>query len=397
MKTNHIITLMLLISFGSVCAAICAPVLPLIQQNFHISQNRAENCISYYLIGYAVGQLIYGPLVNYYGSRKSIIIGILIGVFGSALCILSSYLNYFDLLLIGRIIMALGAGSGLTLAFAICGKLAKPEKSARIISILSMSFAIMPGIGVFIGGFLGEISWDMPFYLAIIYGIIILCIAIRLPETISVRNNSAIHPKHILKNYLNQLRNRDTVLGGFMAGGTTTIVYSFVALAPFIAQSSVMHLSPQQYGQYNIIPVLGMIIGSIISNQFGKYKSHIKILQIGLIIITVCSFILLLALYFFNSHAISLFIPTALIYIGTTLIFSNSSAVALSNNNDKSNASAIVSFINMGSTVAVLKILEFVSFNALLLPILFIVMSLITTGFFVALLRKIELESICQV
>lgn len=386
MRFNTTITLMLLISFGSVCAVICTPVLPLIQEYFKISQNTTGNCISYYLVGYALGQLIYGPLINYFGSRKTTIIGITTGIVGGIVCILSSLLHQFDLMLFGRVIMALGAGSGLTLAFAICSKLSSSENIGRSIGILSIAFAIMPGIGIFIGGLLSQISWVSPFYFAIVYGVITLLLAIQLPEIITELNHQAIRPSRILTNYLTQLKNINTVLGGLMVGGATTIIYAFAALAPFMTQGTIMQLTPQQYGKYNFIPVIGMIIGSIIANQMGRYISKTSILKIGLILSFICSLILAMSMYFAPSNPLSLFIPTGLVYIGLTLIFSNGSAIALSKNQDKSNASAVLNFVNMGCAVIVIEILESsTTHNNLTLPLLFIIISLMIGAFFATL------------
>ena len=155
MKKQYLIILMLLISFGSIGAVAFTPGMPQIASFFKISAAQTELTVSWYLLGYALGQLIYGPLINRLGSNKTIMLGTLIEIAGSFGCILASPINSFQLLIIARFLMALGAGCGLTMTFTICSNICKSkEENAKAISLLTIAFAITPGIGIFVGGIL---------------------------------------------------------------------------------------------------------------------------------------------------------------------------------------------------------------------------------------------------
>ena len=74
----------------------------------------------------------------------------------------------------------------------------------------------------------------------------------------------------------------------------------------------------------------------------------------------------------FSLEVLGLFIPMFIIYGGLSFIFGNSSALALKFSEDKSNASALMSFINMSLAVIVVLLLSiFPSQNILLLPLLY--------------------------
>src|SRR5579862_7081688 len=107
-KEPHILILIIMSSFASMGAIIFAPALPEIAQYFHISQGHSQLTITLFLLGYAVGQLIYGPLANRLGRKPAFYIGIVIATIGSVVSIVSEPLHSFGFLIFGRMLEALG-------------------------------------------------------------------------------------------------------------------------------------------------------------------------------------------------------------------------------------------------------------------------------------------------
>jgi len=372
MKIRYLLILMLLISFGSIGAVAFTPGLPEIATFFVIKSQTAELTVTWYLVGYTIGQLLYGPLANRYGSKKTIIIGASIEIISALLCIASKYLYSFDLLIFARFLMALGAGGGLTMAFTISSKLCNIKEHARIVSLLIIAFAITPGIGVFIGGVLVTYyGWVSSFYFMFIYGGIILCLSLILPEVFIEKKMDALNPKHLLHNYVGQFK-RPVVFGGLLVGAGTSIVYTFAALAPFIAINTI-GVSPQVYGIYNFIPVAGMLFGSLLASHLGKTNPPKKSIKLGLFLSLLGVVLLFISFKLFPHAILSLFVPMFIIYLGYAFIFGNSSALALCEAEDKSNASALMSFINMSSAVIVVMLLSIFPIHiAIMLPLLYL-------------------------
>lgn len=391
MNSRNLISLMLLISFGSIGAVACSPALPEIAKYFMLTKSQAQSCVSWYLMGYAFGQLIYGPLVNRYGSKNSIVIGALIEVLGASMCIISKSVHSFELMLIARIIMAIGAGSGLTLALTISSRLSTPQQSARIISLLTIAFAITPGLGVFLGGWLlNYFDWTSSFYLMLAYGCLICLISRFLPEAIQTKNLHALRLVSLTSNYLAQLRSKTTVFGGLLIGSSTSIIYSFAALAPFVA-IDIMKITPSSYGTYNFIPVVGMLTGSLAATYLGKFYSSKGVIKLGLSLAIIGTAIMFIALGEFPQAALSLFAPMLIIYFGLSIIFSNGSALALSHTTDKSNASAMISFINMGLTVIITSSFGLVNYQDIwLTPIVFVILLSMSILWFWRLLVELK-------
>ena len=78
MKSPHhpsLFTLLLLISFASVNAVLYTPALPAISQYFEVSSDMVQQTITIFLLGYTVGQLIYGPIANRFRRIPAIAVG----------------------------------------------------------------------------------------------------------------------------------------------------------------------------------------------------------------------------------------------------------------------------------------------------------------------------------
>lgn len=268
--------------------------------------------------------------------------------------------------------MALGAGGGLTLALTVSSKLCSVKENTRVMSLLIIAFAITPGMGIFIGGALvSHYGWVSAFYFMLIYGVGILLLSLILPEVFSERKMDALNPKELFYNYSKQFT-RPVVFGGLLVGSATCFIYTFAALAPFIAMN-IMGVSPQNYGMYNCIPVMGMLLGSLLSSYLTKINTVEKSIWLGLWVSAIGVLLLFIGLLIFRHVTLSLFAPMFIIYIGLSLIFGNASALALSETKDKSNASALMSFINMGSTMVVVMCLSLFSLhNAIILPFLYL-------------------------
>ena len=95
-------TLLLLISFASVNAVLFTPALPEIAEYFHINADIAEHTVTFFLMGYALGQLIYGPLANRFGRKPALYLGITLQIISCFICVLSSVVDAYWLLLVGR-------------------------------------------------------------------------------------------------------------------------------------------------------------------------------------------------------------------------------------------------------------------------------------------------------
>jgi MFS family permease len=370
------ICLFLLVTFSAVNAVLFTPALPEIANYFIISISKAQFTITLFLIGYAFGQLIYGPLAKRYGCKTAIYIGILLTLLGAGLCILAASSNRFYLLIIGRLIMALGSSVGLMISFTIVSLSFSAQESRKVVSNLLAGFGIAPGVGVAIGGFLVDhFNWQSCFYFLAIYSLLLAFLTSRLPKINEALSANALQIKQIALNYLVQIKNKKLCFGSLVMGLCTAFNYIFAALAPFIAIKT-LGLRPSYYGLFNLFPCLGILLASQLSAFLAKRWPVTRTIFWGFII-NLLGALLMLASFNIHLSVLGLFIPMCIVLIGNGLMYINISSFITSSAEDKSNASAMMSFLNMGvGTLAVLSLGLFDQ-TSMLLPSIFVVLMII--------------------
>ncbi len=382
------LTLLLLVSFGSVGAVLFTPALPALQQFFQVSVGQAQLTMTSYLLGYALGQLPYGPLANGIGRKKTLYIGISLSILGSLLCVVSGWLHSFESLIVARFLQALGATAGLKMSYTMVSDTLEQADTTRTISRFTLAFAVVPGLGIAIGGLLTEwFNWESCFYFLALFGIFMLFLSTRLPETAKSIDRSHLKPKAIIEGYLLKFKNRTLILCAFMMGCGGAVIYICAAKAPFFG-INLFGLSPDIFGIYNLIPALGMIIGSFTAAALiGRFP--ITKIIVSTTTIALFATLTMLIPFAIKPSAASLFLPMVLIYMAQSIAFANVASYGLSTAKNKSNASAMFNFINISTIVIGVLLAEFIyPESALALPLFFIVF------FAIALLLGIRLKKL---
>ena len=344
-KEPHIVSLVILCAFASMGAVLITPALPRIMSFFAITQGQAQLTVTLFLVGYALGQLIYSPFANRFGRKPAFYVGIGIATVGSLFSVLAGPFESFHLLLVGRFFEALGSSAGLVISFTMIADFYYPSQSRRILAYLITAFAIVPGVAVFIGGFITQVStWQSCFYFLLVYGLVLIYPAHTLPETLLEKNFDAIKINRIRRSYREVFGNWPLVRYSMMYGLSGAIVYSFSAEAPFIG-IHVIGLRVGEYGMLALLPTMGMLVGGLFGAKLTARYSAYQLIWTGVLIEVVWSVVMLLA---FVGHWVtiySLLVPMFFVYFGHALISSNASSSAMYFALDKANGAAVMNFV----------------------------------------------------
>jgi MFS family permease len=369
-------TLLLMISFASVNAVLFTPALPDIAKFFAITENTAQQTISWFLIGYAIGQLLYGPLANRYGRKNTLYIGIAIQILSSLFCVFSGMVHKYNILLWSRFFLALGSGVGLKMTFTLVNECYDIKQAGQKISYLLLAFAVAPGIGVAAGGVLNNhFGWESCFYAGAAYGLCLLYLVSRLPETHPIPDLQALKIKHLLNVYGKEFKNLALVMGGLVWGCSTSFIYLFAALAPFVA-INLLNMSSVTYGFANILPAFGLLLGSISSAQMIKHYSLATTIYLGIAITFFGASLMLFLLWMKPVALTALFMPALVVYFGLALIIANASTIGMAKVIDKAHAAAVLSFLNMGFATFMTLNVESLPLYLLVLPSMYLLLCL---------------------
>jgi DHA1 family bicyclomycin/chloramphenicol resistance-like MFS transporter len=248
---------------GTLAMHILVPVLPLAAQDLAVSPGRIQLAITLYLVGIAGGQLLYGPVSDKFGRRPTLLVALLLYVVAGAVAGLATSVT---MLVIGRVVQAVGGCGGLVLGRAIVRDSAVSGEAVSRMALLTMVQSLAPGVGPAVGGLLGAwFGWRSIFVLLVGLGIVTLGgVWLALPETAASRQ--AARSGRMLGSYLRLLHS--PVFCGYMFGGafTSTSFYAYLTASPFIF-TQMLHRPAAEIGLYYLAVMGGIPMGSFMSNR----------------------------------------------------------------------------------------------------------------------------------
>jgi DHA1 family bicyclomycin/chloramphenicol resistance-like MFS transporter len=273
-----LVVLSALMAFASISTDMYLPALPVLGTALHADPGRMELTISSYLIGFSLGQLLWGPIGDRYGRRMPIAIGLVLFVIGSAGCALSATAGQ----MIGwRVIQAIGACAGPVLARAMVRDLYSRERSAQMLSTLMTVMAVAPLIGPVAGAqVLALWSWQAIFWTIAGFGLLTLAALWTLPETLPRSRRDAKPLRVALADYLILAWNPRVlgyaISGGFFYGGA----FAYIAGTPF-AYIDYYHVTPQAYGLLFGTGIVGIMLTNLLNARLVTRVGSDRLLQLG--------------------------------------------------------------------------------------------------------------------
>jgi DHA1 family bicyclomycin/chloramphenicol resistance-like MFS transporter len=302
------------------------PALPATAKALDVSAGTVQLTITLYLIGLAIGQLVYGPISDRFGRRPVLLVGL--AVFTLAGVGSAAAPNAWTLV-VARILQSIGACSGLVLGRAIVRDSAAPDRAAAQLALLTLVMSAAPAIAPVLGGYATAwFGWRAAFALLAIVGAATLAFAVALlPETNALQ---ASPRASLLLNSLRLFRSR--AFCGFVLGGacTTTSFYAFMAASPFILVN-LLHQPAERVGLYYLLLMAGVAAGSLSANRLaGKIRTP-NALRIANSIAIVGSACFLLACLVGWLNVMSVIAPVVLFMVGAGMAspFALSGAVSV--------------------------------------------------------------------
>ncbi|HSJ66426.1 MAG TPA: Bcr/CflA family efflux MFS transporter, partial [Anditalea sp.] len=152
------------------------PGFPAMAKDLNTSISNIQFSLTAYLIGIAIGQLFYGPLLDKYGRKKPLYAGLAIYMVASIGCAFSQSVEN---LIIMRLLQAIGGCAGMVAAQALVRDLFPVTKTAQVFSLLTLVIAVSPMIAPTVGGFVtAYYDWHIVFIILAVLTLFIWLAAI---------------------------------------------------------------------------------------------------------------------------------------------------------------------------------------------------------------------------
>ena len=230
-----------------------------------------------YFIGVAIGQIAYGPMLDRYGRKRPLMLGFLVYTLASLGCALSPTIH----VLVGmRFFAALGGCVGMVGSRAVVRDLFSGTEMARILSLLMMVFGIAPIIAPTVGSFMvSAFSWRYIFLvLAAISALVLAAVSRFLVETKGPDTSISLHPKNVLLEYIDVLRNHTFLIYAVAAAAATAGFFSYITGSPFVYME-LLGFTEKEFGWIYGGNVMGLILSNQVNRVLLKKRSGGEILR----------------------------------------------------------------------------------------------------------------------
>lgn len=248
------------------------PAFPQMAAELRATPFQMQQTLSVYLIAYALMSLLHGGLSDAIGRRPVILAGLSVFTLASVACALAQTI---DQLLVFRAIQGLCAGAGVIVGRAIVRDCFEGARAQRVMSGISMLFAIAPAVAPIIGGYLLYFGWRSSFWFLVLLacGLLFACWR-SLPETHPVAARTPLNLRQMWAGYLAMLRDRRFVLLAFASGFNFAGIFLYISSAPSFV-IDLLGLNERQFGYFFVPAISGMMLGSFVSGRMaGRVDSR---------------------------------------------------------------------------------------------------------------------------
>lgn len=263
-KRNHALIIFILGSLATVSPFAIDMYLPAFSQiaaGMHTTPGRISFSISSYFAGLAAGQILYGPLLDRFGRKRPLYVGLALYATASLLCTCAQGPESLAVL---RFLQAVGGCVAQVAAMAMVRDFFPVRETARIISMLILILGVSPLLAPTVGGYVAShLGWHWVFLILAAFGAFnILLLCCYLPEGHPPDPEVSLHLAPILQNFGQVLKHPQFVTFG-LAGA-----FALSGLLAYVTGSSIVFMDGFGVSNRMFACIFaGLAVGSIGSNQ----------------------------------------------------------------------------------------------------------------------------------
>ncbi|EKA0903206.1 Bcr/CflA family multidrug efflux MFS transporter [Salmonella enterica subsp. enterica serovar Montevideo] len=230
------------------------PALPVISAQFGVPAGSAQMTLSTYILGFALGQLIYGPMADSLG-RKPVILG-------------------------GTLVFAAAASVVIN---ALMRDIYPKEEFSRMMSFVMLVTTIAPLMAPIVGGWvLVWLSWHYIFWILAIAAILAsVMIFALIKETLPVERRQPFHIRTTIGNFAALFRHKRVLSYMLASGFSFAGMFSFLSAGPFV-YIEINHVPPQDFGYYFALNIVFLFVMTIINSRFVRRVGALNMFRAGL-------------------------------------------------------------------------------------------------------------------
>jgi len=330
-------------AIGPLTTDMYLPSLPDIARLLGATTSQAQFTISAYLLGFAVGQILYGPVSDRHGRKPVLMAAVGLYTAASVACALSTSI---EMLIAARAVQALGGSGGIVLARAIVRDLYSGARAGRELSLIGSVMALAPVLAPIVGGILQTgFGWRSIFVVLVLAGLFGAgVIWLLLPETLA-RRAEPLSPASMTRSY--GIVGRNPAFLAYLGLASTSFagLFAWISGASFVLQN-LYGLSPFAFGIAFAGGSFGYMIGATLAARMVTRLGLDMTIGAGGVACAAGGVLMAVSVALGLTSAVSLVVPMAIFLAGLGMVLPQSIAGAMTPFPERAGtASALLGFV----------------------------------------------------
>jgi len=273
------VTLVGMVAYAAIATDLYLPAIPAMVDAFGANEAQGQLTLSIFMVGMAAGQLLFGPLSDYYGRIPVIAAGTALFVMTSVGCAVA---NSMEMMWLARLAQGIAAASGPVIARAIVRDSYHGNKAAQVMSMLGAAMAVIPLIAPTIGAWvIVWFHWRATFIALAVFGVLILFGLRSFKESAPAIGQGSIRLLPVLKLFSACLSNRQFI--GFQICGTATYaaILAYLSTVAYFMRD-VFALPTAYFGYAFAASVSGFMAGALLCSRLVMHLGMHRVMTLGL-------------------------------------------------------------------------------------------------------------------
>ena len=314
-------------AFAPVSIDMYLPAMPQMEQVFHTSAAAVQYTMVTFLVGFALGQSLYGPITDRFGRKPPLYASLTLFIISSAACAMAPSIQMMSFF---RLLQAIGACGGGVISRAIVRDLFPPSELRRIFSMLILVVGVSPVIAPMVGSYLLLwFGWKAAFVTQTLIGIVCLAgMHFRLSESLPESARIPLRVDTIIAGYTRLIKDRTFLGASVVCGFGSAGMFAYITSAPFVF-ISLYKVPTQQFGWLFGAVAAGMVTASQINGRMSRKVPLWRVLRNANLVQMVAGLLLLAAVLSGVGGMASVF-ACIFVYVAMQgFVFPNGSAIAM--------------------------------------------------------------------
>lgn len=303
------------------------PGFPAIALDLNTTIDQVQLSLTAYLVGIAAGQLLYGPLLDRFGRKRPLYVGLTVYILASIGC---AFTESIHALIFMRFLQALGGCAGIVSAQALVRDIFPVNKTAQAFALITLVISVSPMVAPTVGGYVtAHIGWQYVFaILATITLLILIASYFFLPKGRGADPSVSLKPKAVAKNFYTVIRNPQFLVYAVTGGIASAAPFAYIAGSPSVFMN-LYGLTEQQYGWVFALLAFAMIGSTQLNHIILKKFTSEQVIRFALFYQTLMGLLLVAGVYFELFNVYTLVAMMFVFFAGQGITGPNATALSL--------------------------------------------------------------------